>query len=274
MGYEAIIKGSPERIIYGLDSYGNYCGSVNGKPDGTEVDLRKARKLLYLNPLELLDSKNYQYASAVCVESCPTSSTICNSTSLPCTQGSQYVCPYYGYSQFGKNGTDELGILGSKGTTSTDWWDDLVKYQGTECADPAFLSSVPSEVADAMNATSSCGSYYQTSSMYPGKGPCSALYFETTEFMHRCYPVIPPAAQGAIASVGSSGLSVVPATDVSGVCTVSSRAYNKLQHATMLTALCSLCLIRYCTHIMGTKASRYTVSLQNLCANGCLAADY
>jgi solute carrier family 44 (choline transporter-like protein), member 2/4/5 len=226
VGYEAITKGDPQRILYGLDSYGNYCGSLNVKADGMRIDLRKATKLLYTNPLELLDTNNYQYASAVCVEKCPTISTICNATTLPCKQSSQYVCPYYAYSQFGKNGSDELGIRDSKGLASTDWWGDLVSYQGLSCIDSAFLASVPDEITVTMNSTSSCGAYYQTSSMYPGEGPCSAVFFETTEFMHRCYPVIPDSAKGAIASVGSSGLSVVPPAKISAVRLLSAPIAN------------------------------------------------
>lgn len=217
VGYEAITNGSPERILYGLDSYGNYCGSLNVKDNGMEVDLRKATKLLYLNPLELLDTSNYQYASAVCVEECPSIGSLCNSTSLPCTESYQYVCPYYAYSQFGKNGSDDLNILDTKGPHSTDWWGDLENYQGQSCVDSTFLSTVPAEISSEMDTTGSCGGYYQTSSMYPGEGPCSALFFETTEFMHRCYPVIPDAAKDQIASMGTAGLSIIPAADVSGV---------------------------------------------------------
>jgi solute carrier family 44 (choline transporter-like protein), member 2/4/5 len=217
VGYEAIINGEPERIMYGLDSYGNYCGTENVLKDGTTLDLRNANKLLYLNPLELLDSSNYQYAHAVCVHSCPTLNTICNTSSLPCTQNTQYVCPYYTYSDFDKNGTDELGIRQSKGPASTDWWTDLAAYSGNSCVDADFLTSVPSEIASAMNTTSSCGTYYQTTSMYPGEGPCSAVFFETTEFMHRCYPVIPAEAQGAIASVSSGAFTMIPKDQVSSV---------------------------------------------------------
>ena len=240
VGYQAILSGSPERILYGLDSYGNYCGSLNVKDNGMEIDLRKATKLLYLNPLELLDASNYQYASAICVEECPTISTVCNSTSLPCTDSSQYVCPYYAYSQFGKNGSDEMNIADSKGPHSTDWWGDLVNYQGDSCVDSAFLSTVPSEVASEMDTASSCGRYYQTSSMYPGEGPCSAVFFATTEFMNRCYPVIPESAQDQIASMGSSGLSVIPTGAVSGV-RVSSLCVQRAPSLCIWQGLLLLC---------------------------------
>eukprot|EP00892_Ulva_mutabilis_P008739 jgi/Ulvmu1/6237/UM028_0095.1 len=210
VGYDALVHGDPQRIMYGLDSYGNYCGSLNVRDNGTRVvDLRTATKLLYTNPLELLDPTNFQYASSICVEECPTAATTCNMTDLPCQNNSQYVCPYYSYSKFAANGADDLDVLATKGPASSTWWEDLSKYVGIDCVDPTFLSSVTPEIATAMNITSGCGAYYQTTSMYPGEGPCSAIYFETVEFMHRCYPVIPEAAQESIASVGTSGLASV-----------------------------------------------------------------
>jgi solute carrier family 44 (choline transporter-like protein), member 2/4/5 len=253
VGYEAITNGDPQRILYGLDSYGNYCGTLNKKADGQHIDLRKATKLLYTNPLELLDSNNYQYAHAVCVEQCPAISTVCNATSLPCRQSSQYVCPYYAYSQFGKNGSDELAIRDSKGLASTDWWGDLVNYQGVACVDSVFINSIPEEIRIAMNTSSSCGAYYQTTSMYPGEGPCAAVYFETTEFMHRCYPVIPDSAKGAIVSVGLSGLSVVPAARISVVWLPS---FNHTRF-TVLLGLSFLLVVHWlkepCTQAMPTN---------------------
>jgi hypothetical protein len=151
------------------------------------------------------------------VESCPTAETICNMTSLPCTNSGQYVCPYYSYSQFAKNDNDELGVLATKGPASTDWWPYLANYTGSSCVDDAMMASIPQEIQAAMNTASSCGSYYQTTSMYPGEGPCSALFFETTEFMHRCYPIIPKSVQGNIAAVGASGLSTVPQEQITKV---------------------------------------------------------
>lgn len=210
VGYDAIVNGDPSRIIYGLDSYGNYCGDLNVRDDGARIiDLRNATKLLYTNPLELLDPTNFRFAHSICVEECPSAETVCNMTDLPCVNNSQYVCPYYSYSQFASNGTDDLNILERKGAAATDWWKDLSRYTGVGCVDQVFMDSVPPEIANIMNTTSGCGAYYQTTSMYPGEGPCSAVYFETVEFMHRCYPVIPKEAQESIAAVGSSGLASV-----------------------------------------------------------------
>ena len=44
--------GNPNRLMYGIDTYGNVCGADHtaaGAPD-----LRGATKLYYLNPLDLL----------------------------------------------------------------------------------------------------------------------------------------------------------------------------------------------------------------------------
>jgi solute carrier family 44 (choline transporter-like protein), member 2/4/5 len=224
VGYEALTKGEPSRIMYGLDSYGNYCGMLNVKDNGTRIiDLRNAKKLHYLNPLELLDPTNYQYAQSVCVEQCPTAAHQCNMTDLPCALSSQYVCPYYSYSRFSVDGGDELQINATKGPASTDWWDDLDNYSGTSCVDADFLTAIPSYIASAMNTTSSCGSYYKTSSMYPGEGPCSAIFFETTEFMNRCFPVIPKEAHSTIGALGSSGLA-------SSFTSVSSEQIQAVRH--------------------------------------------
>lgn len=218
VGYDAIVNGEPSRIIYGLDSYGNYCGSLNVRDNGTRViDLRNATKLLYTNPLELLDPTNFQYATSVCVAECPSADTICNINDLPCLENHHYACPYYSYSQFANNGTDGLGILQQKGPAATSWWSDLSVYSGAGCVDQTFLNSLPQEIADAMNITSGCGAYYQTTSMYPGEGPCSAIYFETVEFMHRCYPIIPAEAQASIAAVGTNGLASVSQAEIEKV---------------------------------------------------------
>ena len=227
VGYDALANGDPKRILYGLDSYGNFCGSLNVKDNGTRIiDLRKATKLLYTNPLELLDPTNFQYASSICVEECPSVATICNMTDLPCRNNTQYVCPYYSYSEFAADGADQLDVLQTKGPASTTWWEDLTNYVGIGCGDQAFLDTVPPEMAAAMNSTSGCGAYYQTTSMYPGEGPCSAIYFETMEFMHRCYPVISAEAQESIAAVGASGLSSVSPDQIKQVWSIAIHSWH------------------------------------------------
>ena len=219
VGYRALSEGNPDRILYGLDSYGNYCGMLNVKADGEDVDLRNKTKLYYLDPLELLDTTNYYYAKTTCVEACPTAERVCTLDSFPCTSASHFECPYYGYSQFNDAGTDQLGIRASGGFENTEWWAELDDYSGSTCVDNDFFSTVPQAVSDAMNATESCGDYYQLSSLYPGQGPCYAVLFETQEFMHRCYPVISEAAAANVTSISASSIAA----------RVSSEQLNKVR---------------------------------------------
>lgn len=222
VGYTALQEGEPEKILYGLDSFGNYCGMVNTRENGTvTIDLRNAKKLYYLDPLELLDPSNFFYARSVCVEECPTAANVCGSGDLPCTSNEQFICPYYGYSQFGFAGADALGIEATAGLGSTSWWGNLTATTETQCVDSELLSSIPASVAAVMGTTDSCGAYYQTTSMFPGQGPCSAVLFETTEFLHRCYPVIPQDVFEDISQVGAgglaAGLSAVPTEEITAV---------------------------------------------------------
>jgi solute carrier family 44 (choline transporter-like protein), member 2/4/5 len=206
VGYTAHHEGDPQKILYGLDSYGNYCGMVNNHGNVT-IDLTHATKLYYLNPLELLDASNYYYGRAVCVPECPSALRRCTPNDFPCQDPDQFVCPYYGYSQFTDNGADQLDLLDANGGGAEDtaWWDALPGVQETSCVDRSLLERVPQTVVDAFNATGTCGAYYQMSSLYPGEGPCAAVLFETTDFMHRCYPVI---SKEAFANVTASGQSV------------------------------------------------------------------
>jgi len=100
VAYQGFMLGDPQRIVYGVDSFGHYCGMVNTRVDGnvtTQIDLRNAKKLYYLNPLELLDAENYQYAKTVCVKECPGAAVQCAPTDFPCQSEDQYICPYYSF---------------------------------------------------------------------------------------------------------------------------------------------------------------------------------
>jgi hypothetical protein len=83
--------GDPKRLYYGIDSYGNVCGSNNDwNGNGNGPDLTAHKRLYFLNPFELRDPLNYQYAKAICVPECPTD--VCSIGSLPCLQARQYRC--------------------------------------------------------------------------------------------------------------------------------------------------------------------------------------
>lgn len=89
MRSRVLLAGNPARLTFGIDSYGNVCGSDNTAAGGP--DLRGAKKLYYLNPLELLQpSLAFLAARTVCVVACPTAASLCNVTSLPCLADAQY----------------------------------------------------------------------------------------------------------------------------------------------------------------------------------------
>ena len=92
MCVRAFKEGDPKRLYYGIDSYGNVCGSNNDwNGDGNGPDLRQQKRLYFLNPFELLNPLNYQYAKAICVPKCPSASDVCGvGSSLPCIQPNQY----------------------------------------------------------------------------------------------------------------------------------------------------------------------------------------
>jgi hypothetical protein len=83
------VAGDSDRLIYGLDSYGFLCGTKN-KIAGQEVDLTKRTNLYFLNPLELVDPRNYLYAKSVCVAKCPAPADRCDPKSIPCKKDNQY----------------------------------------------------------------------------------------------------------------------------------------------------------------------------------------
>ncbi len=85
-----LISGKPERLEYGVDSYGNLCGVKNDWDGTSGPDLTLKTKLYYLNPLELLNPETVDTAKAICVEECPTAADICGVAEFPCTTAAQY----------------------------------------------------------------------------------------------------------------------------------------------------------------------------------------
>lgn len=81
--------GDANRLVYGIDSRGFLCGS-NNTYRNTTIDLTLRPNLYYLNALDLLDPTNLMYAKTVCVLDCPTGTSVCNLTGMPCLQESQY----------------------------------------------------------------------------------------------------------------------------------------------------------------------------------------
>ena len=84
------LAGKPERLEYGVDSYGNLCGVKNDWDDTDGPDLTLKTKLYYLNPLELLNPETVDTAKAICVETCPVAADICGVAEFPCKSAAQY----------------------------------------------------------------------------------------------------------------------------------------------------------------------------------------
>ncbi|KXZ44390.1 hypothetical protein GPECTOR_68g361 [Gonium pectorale] len=183
--------GDPNRIIYGIDSYGMTCGSKNNIFN-VSFDLSDAKNAYYLNPLDLLSPSGVLYAKRVCSSGCPGASQRCSDSSFPCNNGSQYTCPYYRFAERGL-----YGRMPGVALTDTTYWDDLLLI--TNITDPSvasFITKVKSlggvfaTQAEALEANLS-GRYYQMQSTFPGNGPCYPNLFETKEFFYRCFPSFP-----------------------------------------------------------------------------------
>lgn len=106
--------------MYGIDSRGLLCGS-NNTYNGSVMDLTDKPNLYYLNALELLDAANIMYAKTVCVASCPTVQEQCAVGALPCTNASQYRCPYARTAEGGLWGKLPAAVA----PTEVAYWGDL-----------------------------------------------------------------------------------------------------------------------------------------------------
>ncbi|KAJ9522324.1 hypothetical protein QJQ45_008201 [Haematococcus lacustris] len=204
------------------------CGSSTTFKNAT-FDLSEHRNIYYLNPLDLLSASSIPFAKSICLPSCPSISAVCNSSSLPCTSGQTYRCPYY------KFATDSLyGKLPGVPDYGVQWFDNMANMTGTNSdLSAAFLISRlqgsnqgwANTLLSSYNITASSsvsGRYYQLRSQLPGSGPCYPVWAETVEYFHRCFPVIPDAW-------GSSAVSSVTGAVVGGSSSSAFKdSYNNL----------------------------------------------
>ncbi|DBA72774.1 hypothetical protein WJX79_010106 [Trebouxia sp. C0005] len=189
VAYLAFHRGKPERLEYGVDSYGNLCG-VKNDWDGTGgPDLTLKTKLYYLNPLELLNPETVDTAKAICVEECPAAADVCGIAEFPCTTAAQYRCPYYRTAEDGLYGT--LTITADEAGYADTYWDSLTTTTlgNSQCGiDQAGFPDKYKSVflADPSNPT--CGQWLQFTSQYPGSGPCYPVLVQTVDHLNRCFP--------------------------------------------------------------------------------------
>lgn len=129
--------------MYGLDSHGLLCGSNTTYKD-TVMDLTGQPYLYYLDALELLEPANLMYARTVCMAECPSTEDLCSLHNLPCTNGTQYVCPYY------RTADQDLWTrLPDVPPTETAYWSDLadVQMDKAQCSNDFVSVSLASQPA-------------------------------------------------------------------------------------------------------------------------------
>lgn len=56
------------------------------------MDLTEQKYLYYLDPFSLLNTSNLPWAASICVSECPSVEDLCEVTSLPCRNSTQYRC--------------------------------------------------------------------------------------------------------------------------------------------------------------------------------------
>eukprot|EP00198_Chlamydomonas_reinhardtii_P000183 XP_001689518.1 predicted protein [Chlamydomonas reinhardtii] len=200
----AFSQGEPNRLVYGVDSWGMTCGTKNTLFNLT-FDLTEARNLYYFNPTQLLSGvTGLLYAKTVCANSCPTGPSVCSATQLPCSSDSQFTCPYYRYAEDGL-----YGRIPGVGIADTTYWAALA--QVTNITDPDIasvlsklksLGGVFAAQVTKLEANMS-GEYYQLQSQIPGNGPCYPNLFETVEYFNRCFPKFPSNLTAALVSTAS-----------------------------------------------------------------------
>lgn len=89
-----MLTGDPTLLTHGVDQYGFVCGTKNTY-NGTVVDLTEQKYLYYLDPFALLNTSNLPWAASICVSECPSVEDLCEVTTLPCRNSTQYRCVYW-----------------------------------------------------------------------------------------------------------------------------------------------------------------------------------
>ena len=196
VGVVAIEKGDWRRLLYGTDSNGNLCGVKN--KDGP--DFSNLKKIVYVDNVEFSQGVNFANARRVCAAECPNQGRVCTLESFPCSLNSQFVCPYYKYTDFNQT-------IQGVGSWSSQYFDKLVNSNATasgtascqQMVDQAqkwdeagLLDDLPPFLAkslrDASKAGGLCGQLYASMSTIPGRGPCFPILQNTVDVINRCIP--------------------------------------------------------------------------------------
>ncbi|KAL0045810.1 hypothetical protein WJX82_005374 [Trebouxia sp. C0006] len=184
-------KGNPKLLTHGVDQFGFVCGSKNTYNNAT-IDLTEQKYLYYLDPFALLNTSNLPWAASICVSACPGVADLCDVSSLPCRNNSQYRCPYYDLTPDIGSPTSTLSAE-TAGSDDTSYFSNLTSTTDT-CAPssvPARYSKYYSQFVTGSTASQRCGEYHQLTSQFPGAGPCYAVWAQTYPWFYRCVPTLP-----------------------------------------------------------------------------------
>ncbi|PNH05032.1 Choline transporter-like protein 2, partial [Tetrabaena socialis] len=188
----AFKEGEPNRLIYGVDSYGMTCGSKNTFFNAS-FDLTDSKNMYWIDPLSLLSPTGVMYAKTICSPGCPTGTQVCSKNDFPCESGDQFTCPYYRFAE------DSLyGRVPGVDATDITYWTQLASVTNVSDGGAAaqFVASVKGlggafAIKASQLESNLSGRYYQVQSQFPGNGPCYPNLFDTKEFFFRCFPVFP-----------------------------------------------------------------------------------
>ncbi|DBA73400.1 TPA: hypothetical protein ACH3X1_011440 [Trebouxia sp. C0004] len=204
-------KGDPKLLTHGVDQFGFVCGSKNTYNNVT-IDLTEQKYLYYLDPFALLNTSNLPWAASICVSECPGVNDVCDVSSMPCKNNSQYSClwliqqsgvnvskavrfdrcPYYDLTPEIGSPTSTLSAE-TAGSDDTSYFSNLTSTTDT-CAPssgPARYNKYYSQFVTGSTANQRCGEYHQLTSQFPGAGPCYAVWAQTYPWFYRCVPTLP-----------------------------------------------------------------------------------
>ncbi|CAG9467592.1 unnamed protein product [Pedinophyceae sp. YPF-701] len=166
----AFQRGEVERLLYGVDSFGNTCGTN---------DLGDRKKIYWTNNFDLLTFANIKTGVKICINECPeqpaagdqvaVTATKCDVAAGTCTGNVNFYCPYRSQARFGMGTASSLSVVGE---LEVQYWDQLPNSYPSDNADVAALPKAA----------------WQTLSIVPGKGPCSPILFDHVDLYNRCFP--------------------------------------------------------------------------------------
>ncbi|XRB10017.1 choline transporter protein [Pycnococcus provasolii] len=190
----AFERGRMDRLVYGVDSYGNTCGSTNNWNAHKGPDFTKRKKLYFVDPTDVVstDVSSLLRAKRVCLETCPGKDEYCTPTKLKhadCMSSKLHVCPYYRISNMYNHLPEvrkDMWGTNSEALWRTDYFDSL--RTADKCP-----TDIPKSIEKYVQAATakvgySCGVAWQYLSHVPGQGPCYPVLSPTVDVLNKCVP--------------------------------------------------------------------------------------